>query len=574
MNIFSNFVPSKLVTFDDSDPLWMNDFIRNKIKWKDQMHKTYKKNGCKYTDLVKFQEAVGKVSELTNIRKEEYQNHIARKLNDPMTNTKTYWSILKTFYNGKNVPVIPPLLINNKLISDFKVKANHFNHFFASQCIPLNNNSKLPENQTYVTSTKLSSAKFEDTEIINIIRSLNVSKAHGHDDISIRMLQICDSAIVKPLSIIFNNCITQSIFPDIWKKSNICPIHKKGDRQAINNYRPVSLLPICGKILERLIFNSLYKYVEENKLLSIHQSGFRCNDSCVNQLLSIVHNIYKAFDAYPTLETRGVFLAMSKAFDKVWHEGLIFKLKSVGVSDSLLNLIESFLSNRFQRVLLNGQTSEWLSIKAGVPQGSILGPLFFLIYINDLSDDIVSTVKLFADDISLFSVVHNSNITAKELNKDLQKISEWAYKWNMSFNPDLNKQAQEVVFSRKLNKASQPQITFNNAPVFCANWAKHLGMYLDESLNFNYHIREKMSKAMKGIGIIKKLSKVLPWHSLVTIYKSFVRPHLDYGDIIYEQPNNESLNQKIERIQYNAALEITGAIRGTSIKKKSKEKVI
>ena len=121
------------------------------------------------------------------------------------------------------------------------------------------------------------------------------------------------------------------------------------------------------------------------------------------------------------------------------HQGLTFKLKSVGVSDSLLNCIESFLSNRFQRVLLNGQTSKWLPVKAGVPQGSILGPLFFLIYINDLSDELVSTVKLFADDTSLFSVVCDSNISAYELNNDMQKISEWAYKWKMSFNPDLNK---------------------------------------------------------------------------------------------------------------------------------------
>ena len=140
----------------------------------------------------------------------------------------------------------------------------------------------------------------------------------------------------------------QSIFPDIWKRSNICPIHKKGDKQIINNCRPVSLLPICGKIFERIIFNSLYEYVEENKLLSVHQSGFQSNDSCVNQLLLIVHNLYKAFDAYPTLETCGVFLDMSKAFDKVWHQGLIFKLKSIGVSDSLLSLIESFLRNRFK----------------------------------------------------------------------------------------------------------------------------------------------------------------------------------------------------------------------------------
>ena len=187
------------------------------------------------------------------------------------------------------------------------------------------------------------------------------------------MLKTCDAAIVEPLSIIFNNCINQSLFPDIWKRSNICPIHKKGDKQIINNYRPVSLLPICGKIFERIIFNSLYEYVEENKLLSVHQSGFRSNDSCVNQLLSIVHNLYKAFDAYPTLKTRGVFLDMSKAFGKVWHQGLIFKLKSIGVFGSPLSLIES---NSFQRVLLNGQTSEWLPVKAGVPQGTILGRLF------------------------------------------------------------------------------------------------------------------------------------------------------------------------------------------------------
>ena len=121
------------------------------------------------------------------------------------------------------------------------------------------------------------------------------------------MLKICDSAIIKPLSIIYRNCISQNTFPDMWKKSNICPIHKKGDKQVINNYRPVSLLPICGKVFERLIFNSVYGYCEEHKLLSADQSGFQANDSCVNQLLSIVHNIYSAFDAYHTFECCGVF---------------------------------------------------------------------------------------------------------------------------------------------------------------------------------------------------------------------------------------------------------------------------
>ena len=199
--------------------------------------------------------------------------------------------------------------------------------------------------------------------------------------------------------------------------------------------------------------------------------------------MSIVHNIYSAFDAYPTLESRGVFLDISKAFDKVWHEGLIFKLKSMGILDTLLELFKSFFTNRFHRVVLNGQTSEWLPVKSGVPQESISGPLFFLIYINNLSVDITSSVKLFADNTSIFSNVHNLNTSANALNKDLQKISEWAYQWKMSFKPDQNKQDQEAIFSRKITESSHLQISFINMPVFCVNFQKHLGLYLDENLN-------------------------------------------------------------------------------------------
>ena len=378
------------------------------------------------------------------------------------------------------------------------------------------------------------------------------------------MIKICDSALAKPLSIIFNNCIKTGIFPYAWKKSNVIPVHKRNDKQLINNYRPVSLLPVFGKMFERIIFNNIYRYSHEHNLLNPNQSGFRPKDSFAYQLLEITHNIFSSFDFNPTLETRAVFLDISKAFDKVWHEGLIFKLQSMGISRNLLNLMNSFLSERYQRVLLNGQSFEWASIKAGVRQGSILGPLLFLIYINNISDGIISDENHFADDTSNFSTVYSTNETADSLNNDLQKISEWAYQWKMSFNPDSTKQAQEVIFSRKLKKPFHPSIKFDNVPVQNASSQKHLGLILDDKLNFKSHLREKCSKFNKGIGIIKKLQNTLPRQALLTIYKSFVRPHLDYGDIIYDQPYNDSFCQKLESYQYNAALAITGAIRGTS----------
>ena len=166
------------------------------------------------------------------------------------------------------------------------------------------------------------------------------------------------------------------------------------------------------------------------------QSGFLPGDSCISQLLSIVHDINSSFDCDPTIDVRGAFLDISKAFDKVLHDGIIFKLETYGVKGKLLNLIKNYLHARYQRVVLNGQTSTWELVKSGVPQGSVLGPLMFLIYINDLPDNIQSTCKIFADDTSLFSHVFNKDISQDELNNDLQKVSDWAFQWKMQFNPD------------------------------------------------------------------------------------------------------------------------------------------
>ena len=290
--------------------------------------------------------------------------------------------------------------------------------------------------------------------ILEIIRGLNPGKASGPDGISAKMLIISDQSVVLPLNIIFTNAIAKGLYPDIWKLANVTPIHKKGDKQNIKNYRPISLLPICGKMFEKIIFKNLYNFLIANNLITKNQSGFRPGDSTVNQLLYFIDEVITSFDSLDSLETRAIFLDISKAFDKVWHDGLIFKLEQNGISGPLIKLLANYLTNREQRVVVNGSCSEFLPIESGVPQGSVLGPLLFLVYINDLETNIKSKIKFFADDTMLFSTVLDPSTTASELNEDLECIRNWAYQWKMLFNPDPNKQAVEILFSKKGQKST------------------------------------------------------------------------------------------------------------------------
>ena len=214
--------------------------------------------------------------------------------------------------NGTKISLIPPLLVGNQLVSDFLVKANLFSDYFGKLCTTIDNNSAILANTSFVTEERLSNFQICSGNIVKIIRSLHPNKAHGYDEISIRMIKICASSISKPLAILFRNCLESEYFPKEWKKGNIVLVHKKHDKQLIKNYQPVSLLPIYSKIFEKVIFNSLFKYLYDNNLLTSNQSGFGPGDSCVHQLLSIMHKIYKAFDANPSLDVRGIFWIYQK----------------------------------------------------------------------------------------------------------------------------------------------------------------------------------------------------------------------------------------------------------------------
>ena len=471
------------------------------------------------------------------------------------------------------MPRKPPILDNDKYIFDCKDKATIFNDYFVSQCSPFKNTSTLPTFE-YITDARLSNFDISRAEISDILSSLDENKSHGPDKLSVKMIKLCGNELSLPLKIIFDNILLTGIFPSSWKKANVTPIHKKNDKQIVTNYRPISLLPILSKVYEKIIFKNIYLFLTSNNLISKNQSGFRPGDSCTNQLVSLVNDIHKAFDNQNCLEVRSVFLDMSKAFDKVWHEGLIFKLKQNGIDGNLLKLLENYLSGRTQRVLINGTESSWGEIKSGVPQGSVLGPLLFLIYVNDLEKGIHSSIKFFADDTSLFSTANDPNVTALELNHDLKLISDWAFQWKMCFNPDPDKPAEEVLFSQRKDNVEHPPLFFNNSVVKRVDSHKHLGLTLDSKLNFRIHINEKISKARKWIGIIKQLSSYIPFNSLVQIYKMHIRPHLDYCDVIFHIPiltndfdSSMSLNFSmgiLERTQYQAALAITGTWKGTN----------
>ena len=292
-----------------------------------------------------------------------------------------------------------------------------FNDYFLDQYKPIINDITLPIfNQ--ITCSNL------DTIAINFgyhnkkinKKSFNVNKAHGPDNISGRMIELCSDKITLPLSTIFVNIINTGIFPTLWKSGNVTPIHKKDSKRVINNYRPISLFPLFAEIFEKIIFLKKYNLFTSNNLITKNQSGLRPNDSVTNQLICLVDSIHSSLDINV-------------------DEGLLFKRKQNGINGKLLNLLKSYLANRNQRVLFNGFKSGWGIVESGVPQGSVLGPLLFKIYINYLEIGIKSLINFFADDTSLFTIVKDPDLSALEFNHDLHLISQWAYQWKMSFKP-------------------------------------------------------------------------------------------------------------------------------------------
>ena len=258
--------------------------------------------------------------------------------------------------------------------------------------------------------------------------------------------------------------------PHIWKQANVTSILKKNDPSDVSSYRPISLLSTVSKLLENNVHKYPFIFLRDDSVTAF-KSGFIPSDSTVNQLIDIYKTFCKALDEGK--EFCAIFRDISKAFVRVWNNGLLFKLKSAGVSRSLLTWFSDYLNDRKQRIVLPGATSSWTSVKAGVPQGSILGPLLFLLYINDIIEDINSSIRLFADETSLYIIVDGPIQTAEQLNLDLTKIHRWLDKWLVTFNP---RKSDSILLSRKHNKPYHPAVLLNQTQIAEVNSHKHLGI--------------------------------------------------------------------------------------------------
>ena len=268
LNILSNFIPHEILACDDKYPTWLNKKIKGIFQKKNNAFKVYRNNSSNIVLKTRLRSLQVRLNNSIECAKETFYNKIAKKFNDTQKNTKAYWSLIKMLLNNKKIDLVAPLYYDNCLITDFKEKAELFNSFFSKQCSLISNNSSLHNYINYTTEKRLSTVTPSVESSGKIIQNLDSNKAHGHDNIGIRMFKICGDSMYEPLETIFREALLTGVFPSKWKKGNIVPVHKKRDKQNIKNYRPVSLLPICGKIFERLIFNEMFKFFTCNNLIS------------------------------------------------------------------------------------------------------------------------------------------------------------------------------------------------------------------------------------------------------------------------------------------------------------------
>ena len=486
-------------------------------------------------------------------------------------NTQQVWKHLRYVVPGKDKNnCINKIKVDDNIEStDPQVISNTLNNYFANIGPSLAKKIEEPDdlqghdtnvsvNDTECTKFTLKPVSHEC--VLEHIQSLSENKATGVDNISAKLLQKAGVAIVDPIAHIINLSLQTSTFPDSWKRARLNPIYKSGDHTDPSNYRPIAILPVLSKICEKVVFAQVYEFLND-KLYSC-QSGFRPLHSTTTALLNVTDDWFNAIDKGNVVGL--VMLDLKKAFDTVNHSILIEKLKMYNLDDKCIKWFESYLFNRTHCTSINGVTSKRANSQCGIPQGSILGPLLFIAYINDLPQHVSTntTVSMYADDTAMYTTCRNVNELNRVLNNDLCNVSNWLARNKLS----LNVAKTELIIIGSKQRLSQINdgelnVHINETNLKRVKTCKHLGFIIDENLSWNEHVNQiEKKKAAFSLYTLRKASPVVPRNIMCMLYNCILLPHFDYGDNIWGTCNVSS-HHKVQKLQNRAAKIITGSAR-------------
>lgn len=533
------YVPSRSKRDNKNNPGWFNEGIRSTIIQRDKAHAVYSRNPNS-NNKENFFIAKRKVKSIVKSSKRNYEKSIADNCKkDP----KRFYSYVSS--NKKVKDTIGPLVDDSgQIVSDFKSMASILNNYFGSVFEKENeyNIPVIPNLREFNDNEKLSNITLTDGDIDFFIDKLNSNKAPGPDELYSRELKELKEVIRYPIKTILMESLETGVVPNDFKIANVTPIFKKGDKTIPANYRPISLTSLVGKLLESVLKVKITNHLNKYDLISDKQHGFRKNRSCLTNLLQFYDKVINDYDE--DRETDIIYLDFQKAFDKVPHKRLVKKLAAHGIVGKVAFWIENWLKNRKQRVVINGEISEFIDVTSGVPQGSVLGPLLFIIYVNDIHVNVQTNIALFADDTKIGG---KSNTPENRflIQNDLEKIYEWSILWEMKFN--LNK-CKTLHVGAANNKHSY---TMGNHVINDVTSEKDLGVFVSSDLKNKMQCIDAAKRANRVLGFISRNFDYKSSDIILPLYKSMVRPHLEYC-VQFWNPYLRGDIDVLERVQRRA----------------------
>ena len=522
--------------------------VRELIKEKDRLsrkEKEMRKQG-RYADANKVRKEYAsirnKVRKETRLARKKMEQDLAK---DAKTNPKKIFAYMNS--KTKLRPGIGkicknPYNLKSDTTDNDKQKVKIFSKFFGD-VQTREPDGELPEFETRRIDHPMPDLHISKEIVLSLLNNLKVDKSPGPDNFSPRLLKELAGEIVEPVTLIYQKSVINGEPPETWLYAHISVIYKKGKKSLAENYRPISLTPILCKLLETIIRDHIMVHMKLNRLFSNKQYGFLPGRSTTLQLLYAMEDWTTAIENGNYTEC--IYTDFRKAFDTVPHRRLLKKLRAYGIAPLICKWIESWITGRKQKVIINGEESEWADVISGVPQGSVLGPLLFVIFINDLPNHVIAALLLYADDSKVYKEITCEN-DIELLQTDLDSMDSWSDKWLLRFAPDKLK---------RLTISKQPQIdrAFRVGQHAVAKSAceKDLGVYVDAQLNFNEHICNKVKTANRVVGAIRRSFRYLDHTTFSQLFKSLVRCHLETSVSVWS-PASERNIDLMEGVQRRA----------------------